>query len=224
MTQEKNEHPFIEYYKQRYSHEEMIARSKAYYTNMNTRRTVREFSSDPIPREVIENIILSAGTAPSGAHMQPWTFVAISDPIVKHKIREAAEREEFKSYKERMPNEWLEDIKPLGTDWVKPYLETAPWLIVVFRHSYRLKDGRKLNNYYVSESVGLACGFLLTAIHDAGLVALTHTPSPMNFLSDILKRPENEKPFLLIPVGCPPNPAYVPDIRRKTLAETVVFI
>jgi iodotyrosine deiodinase len=224
MMQEKNEYPFIEYYKDGFAPEKMLAISKAYYDTMNARRTVREFSTKPVPKAVIENIILTAGTAPSGAHMQPWTFIAISDPVIKHKIREAAEREEYKSYHSRMSSDWLEDLKPLGTDWVKPFLETAPWLIAVFRHSYRLRDGQKFNNYYVSESVGVACGFLLAAIHEAGLVALTHTPSPMNFLSDLLKRPENEKPFLLIPVGFSPNPAYVPDINRKTLAEIAVFI
>lgn len=223
MTSSKK-YPFIEYYKESYSVEEMTERSKTFYSNMNGRRTVREFSNKPIPREVIENIIKTAGTAPSGAHMQPWTFVAVSDKKIKNKIREAAEKEEFKSYNERMTDEWLNDLRPLGTDWVKPFLEDAPWLIVVFRDSYRLKDGQKFNNYYVSESVGLACGFLLAAIHNAGLVALTHTPSPMNFLSEILKRPANEKPYLLIPVGYPPNPALIPDLTRKPLSEIAVFV
>lgn len=221
---ENSEYPFIEYYKDSYSEEEMLERSKTFYSTMNTRRTVREFSTKPIPQEVIENILRTAGTAPSGAHMQPWTFIAVSDTKIKKKIREAAEKEEYKSYNERMTHEWLNDLRPIGTDWVKPFLEDAPWLIVVFRHSYRLKDGQKFNNYYVNESVGLACGFLLAAVHNAGLVALTHTPSPMNFLSEILKRPENEKPYLLIPVGYPPNPALIPDLTRKPLSEIAVFV
>ncbi|MCU0389269.1 MAG: nitroreductase family protein, partial [Chitinophagaceae bacterium] len=173
---------------------------------------------------VIESILKTASTAPSGAHKQPWTFVAISNPDVKKAIRRAAEEEEYKSYNGRMSAEWMEDLAPIGTDWQKPFLETAPWLIVVFRRAYEiLPDGSKRQNYYVQESCGIACGFLLTAIHHAGLVALTHTPSPMNFLSEILNRPENEKPFLLIPVGYAAEEAWVPNLKRKGLDEISVW-
>ncbi len=217
-------YPFKEYHKTSYDASEMLHRTKQFYEFLDERRTVREFSNKPVSKEVIENLILSASTAPSGAHKQPWTFVAIQDAEIKKQIRIAAEEEEYKSYNERMPQEWLNDLKPFGTNWEKPFLEIAPWLIVVFKENYRLKDGKKLNNYYVTESVGIACGMLLTAIHNAGLVALTHTPSPMNFLSKTLNRPENEKPFLLIPVGYQANKVMVPDISRKTLDEIAVFI
>jgi nitroreductase len=169
-------------------------------------------------------LIQTASTAPSGAHKQPWTFCIVSDPQVKKQIRVAAEQEELESYKSRMSSDWLEDLKPLGTDWHKPFLETAPYLIIVFRRIYEFSaDGKKKNNYYVQESVGLATGFLLAAIHNAGLVALTHTPSPMNFISKILNRPENEKPFFLIPVGYPADECWVPDIKRKELEDVSVF-
>lgn len=181
------------------------------------------FSDREVPREVIEQLILAASTAPSGAHKQPWTFCAVSDPIIKKAIREAAEEEEYRSYHGRMSDEWLQDLQPLGTDWHKPFLEVAPWLIVVFRQIFGVEEGARRTNYYVNESVGLACGFLLTAIHHAGLVALTHTPSPMNFLSKILNRPDNERPFLLIPVGYPPKDATVPALKRKELAEIAQF-
>lgn len=213
-------YPFISYSHETYPEDEMLQRSKDFYSWMNMRRTVRNFSSRPILKEVIENILLTASTAPSGAHKQPWTFCVVSDPALKKVIREAAEKEEQESYASRMSEEWLEDIKPLQTDWQKPFLEIAPYLIVVFKKAYDLlPDGRKRNNYYVNESVGLACGFLLTAIHHAGLVALTHTPSPMNFLTTILNRPENERPFLLIPVGYPHEETFVPDLERKSLPE-----
>ncbi|MDX2304796.1 MAG: nitroreductase family protein [Microscillaceae bacterium] len=215
---------FVPYQKQTYNPEEMTRISREYYQFMDPRRSLREFSDRPVPKEVIEYIIQTASTAPSGAHKQPWTFCAVSNPEVKRQIRMAAEKEEYESYHHRMSEEWLNDLKKLETDWNKPFLEIAPWLIVVFRQIYALDaEGNKLNNYYVNESVGLAAGFLLTAIHQAGLVALTHTPSPMNFLGKVLERPENEKPFLLIPVGYPPEYALVPDLKRKTLEQISVF-
>jgi nitroreductase len=166
---------------------------------------------------VIENLVKAASTAPSGAHKQPWIFCAVGNANIKKQIREAAEKEEFESYNGRMPETWLKDLEPFDTDWNKPFLEDAPWLIVVFKKAYDLEGEEKKNNYYVNESVGIACGFLLAAIHQAGLSALTHTPSPMNFLTDILKRPRNERPFLLIPVGYPADDAQVPDLKRKSL-------
>ena len=166
----------------------MIAKSESFYQWLDKRRSVRDFSSHPVPKKVIENLILSASTAPSGAHKQPWTFCAVSDPVLKKQIRVAAEKEEYESYNGRMSEEWLRDLAPLQTDWNKPFLEIAPWLIIVFKKAYDLVDGEKRKCYYVNESVGLACGFLLTAIHNAGLVTLTHTPSPMNFLHKILER------------------------------------
>ncbi len=166
---------------------------------------------------------MTASTAPSGAHKQPWTFCLVSNPKIKREIRVAAEEEEYRSYHDRMSQEWLDDLKAIGTDWHKPFLEIAPWLIAVFRKAYDLENEKKRTNYYVNESVGLACGLLIAAIHQAGLVALTHTPSPMNFLSEVLKRPENERPFLLIPVGYPDEAAYVPDLKRKPLEEVAVF-
>lgn len=217
-------YPFVAYSHETYLEDEMLFRSNVFYDWMNKRRTVRDFSDRAISREVIENIILTASTAPSGAHKQPWTFCIVSDPSIKSEIRKAAEKEEQESYTNRMSEEWLDDIKPLQTDWHKPFLETAPYLIVVFKRAYDiLPDGSKKPNYYVNESVGLACGFLLTAIHHAGLVALTHTPSPMNFLMSILQRPENERPFLLIPVGYPHPVTYVPDLKRKELEQMAVF-
>lgn len=188
---------------------------------MEERRTVREFDTRPVPLEVMENIILTSGTAPSGAHKQPWTFCLVSDPGIKHKIRTAAEEEERISYTSRMPDTWKDDLKPLGTSWEKPFLEHATYLIVVFKQSFGMENGKKIKHYYVSESVGIACGFLLAAIHHAGLVAVTHTPSPMDFLSEILHRPSNEKPFLLIPVGYAKEETYVPDIRRKPLENSL---
>jgi iodotyrosine deiodinase len=218
------DHPYIAYSKPLLTDAEMLERSKSFYDFMDNRRSVREFSDRAIPRKVIENLIQTASTAPSGAHKQPWTFCVVSNPQVKKQIRVAAEQEELESYKSRMSSDWLEDLKPLGTDWHKPFLETAPYLIIVFRRIYEFSaDGKKKNNYYVQESVGLATGFLLAAIHNAGLVALTHTPSPMNFISKILNRPENEKPFLLIPVGYPAEECWVPDIKRKELEDVSVF-
>lgn len=203
--------------------DEMLQRAQQYYQQLNTRRTLREFADAPVPKAVIEQLILAASSAPSGAHKQPWTFCVVGDAALKKQIREAAEEEERRNYAGRMSEEWLEDLAQFGTDANKPFLETAPWLIIVFRKSYDITEQGKRNNYYVQESVGLACGFLLTAIHNAGLVALTHTPSPMNFLCEILQRPTNEKPFLLIPVGYPAPNAQVPDIKRKGLSEVAVF-
>ncbi len=213
---------FIPFRPTAYPPGEMLERSHAFYELMNRRRTVRDFSDKPVPAELIEQIILTASTAPSGANKQPWTFCLVSDPAIKKAIREAAEKEEYTNYHGRMSDEWLDDLKSLGTNWEKPFLETAPYLIVVFKKSWEQAGAEKLKNYYVMESVGLATGFLLAALHYAGLVALTHTPSPMNFLQEILKRPENEKPFLLIPVGYPAENAEVPDISRKSLEEVLV--
>lgn len=218
-----NQYPFINYVKETYPEEEVMKRSIQHFDYYNKRRTVRDFSDKAIPMEVLENIIKSASTAPSGANKQPWTFCLVTNTELKKQIREAAEKEEHESYNGRMTPEWLEDLAPLGTDWQKPFLETAPALIIVFKRSYEIVNGKKKNNYYVTESVGLACGFLLEAIHYCGLVALTHTPSPMNFLSKLLNRPENEKPFLLIPVGYPAENTMVPDIKRKTLTDIAVF-
>ncbi|MEZ4903346.1 MAG: nitroreductase family protein [Spirosomataceae bacterium] len=204
--------------------DEILKESASFYQWMEARRSLRFFSSRPIERQVIENLIMTASTAPSGANKQPWTFCAVSSPIIKKRIREAAEEEEYRSYNGRMSQEWLEDLAPFGTDWQKPFLEIAPWVIVIFRRGYELeKNGHKHPNYYVNESVGLACGVLLTAIHQLGLVALTHTPSPMDFLTKILKRPVNEKPFLLIPVGFPAEEATVPNIIRKSKEEVLIW-
>lgn len=217
-------YPFISYQKESYSAEEMLARSSSFYQWMDKRRSIRHFSNKPVARGVIEHIILTASGAPSGAHKQPWTFCVVSDPFLKKQIRVAAEKEEFESYHSRMPEEWLADLRPLQTDWEKEFLESAPYLIVVFKKSYELMDnGTKGNVYYASESCGIACGFLLAAIHHAGLAALTHTPSPMNFLGKVLNRPENEKPFLLIPVGHPADECWVPDLERKALDKICVF-
>lgn len=188
------------------------------------RRSCRHFSPEPVPKELIENVIRIAASAPSGAHKQPWHFVAISDPILKKKIRQAAEEEERAFYEERASEEWLEDLRLIGTDANKEFLEIAPWLIVVFKRSYDVSvEGRKSKNYYVNESVGIASGFLISAIHHLGLATLTHTPSPMNFLSKILDRPTEEKPFLLLPVGYASSDAQVPDLKRRNIKEISDF-
>lgn len=219
----KAQQRFILYERVQYSQAEMIQRSRDFYHFMDKRRTVRNFSDKPVPLEVIENILLAASSAPSGAHKQPWTFCVVGQPGLKRKIREAAEKEEYQNYHGRMSDEWLADLATFGTDWHKPFLETAPYLIIVFKKAYDLVDGEKKKNYYVNESVGLATGFLLAAIHNAGLASLTHTPSPMNFLQEILERPENERPFLLIPIGYPAENAQVPDISRKELRDVMVL-
>lgn len=206
------------------SEEELLKNSTEFYKHLNKRRSVRDFSDKAVSKDVIENLIKSASTAPSGAHKQPWTFCAISNSALKSKIREAAEVEERENYSGRMSESWLRDLAPLGTTMDKPFLEEAPWLIVVFKKVYELDDaGKKHNNYYVNESVGIACGMLITAIHNAGLVTLTHTPSPMNFLTKVLERPANERAFLLLPVGYAKDPAYVPDIKRKDLQQISKF-
>ena len=198
----------------------MLVRSEIFYSWLNKRRTVRDLSDKPIPIEVIENIIKSASSAPSGAHKQPWKFCVVSNPEIKKSIRIAAEEEEKESYEKRMTEEWLKDLAPIGTDWHKPFLETAPYLIAVFKINYVLEENNyKHQNYYAVESCGIACGFLLAAIHDAGLCVLSHPPSPMNFLTKVLNRPDNEKPFLLIPVGYAANECWVPDLKRKELNE-----
>ena len=212
----------IRHQQESYSEDEMKNSALSYFELLNKRRSVRDFSDKKVPIEVIENIIKSASTAPSGANKQPWTFCVVKSADIKKKIREAAEEEERRSYDERMSDEWLDDLKHLGTNAEKPFLETAPYLIIAFKRPYELsKEGTKHQNYYVNESVGLACGFLISAIHNAGLVTLTHTPSPMRFLEKILDRPENERAFLLLPVGYEAEKAYVPDIQRKPLDEVM---
>jgi nitroreductase len=206
--------------------EVMQQRVDAFEAQLQRRRTVRQFSDRPVPRSIIEKCLLAAGTAPSGAHQQPWHFVAISDPAIKSKIREAAEIEEREFYQRRAPQEWLDALRPLGTDEHKPYLEVAPWLIAIFLKRFsRLPDGRKVKHYYTDESVGIATGFLIAAVHEAGLVSLTHTPSPMGFLCDILGRPRDvERPYMLLVVGYPAANASVPDIHRKPLGEIATFL
>jgi iodotyrosine deiodinase len=208
------------------SDEELLRRAaQEFYEWMQRRRTIRDFSDRPVPREVMEYCIRTAGTAPSGANLQPWHFVAISDPAVKHEIRVAAEKEEEEFYEHRAPKAWLEALAPLGTDSNKPFLEIAPWLIAVFAQPFRtLADGTRSPTYYAIESVGIATGMLVTAVHSCGLTALTHTPSPMGFLNRILGRPSREKPFVLLVVGHPAENARVPDIRRKSLDKISSFI
>ncbi len=208
---------------------EQIRRSGQFLSRMLTRRTVRDFSPKPVPYQLIENALRVAGSAPSGANQQPWTFVVVSDPALKRQIRAAAEEEERDSYERRMSQEWLDALARLGTDWHKPHIEEAPYLIVVFRQAYGLAVDqdtgleRRVKHYYSEESVGIAVGFLLAALHMAGLATLTHTPSPMKFLSEILGRPGNERPFVLIPVGYPAADAQVPVIKKKSLSDMVVL-
>ncbi|MCK5032903.1 MAG: nitroreductase family protein [Calditrichia bacterium] len=207
-----------------YSEVEMIKNTESFYNEMNRRRTVREFSSESIRKEIIENCIKTAGTAPSGANKQPWYFVVVSDPEIKKEIRIAAEREEKSFYNEKAPKEWLNALEPFGTDENKPFLETAPYLIVIFEQKYKIdKNGEKEKHYYTSESVGIATGLLITALHRVGLATLTHTPSPMKFLNKILNRPDNEKPYLVLVVGYPAKDTKVPNIKRKTLFEISEF-
>lgn len=206
------------------SADDMLSRARGFHDEMRRRRTVRDFSDRLVPRDLIEQCLRTAGTAPSGANLQPWHFVVVSDPGLKRQIREAAEQEEREFYRHRAPAEWLEALAHLGTDENKPYLETAPWLIAVFakRHGER-PDGTRVPHYYVTESVGLATGFLIAALHHAGLVSLTHTPSPMGFLNTLLDRPASERPFLLLVTGYPAEDAVVPDISRKSLEEIAEF-
>ncbi|WP_062052808.1 nitroreductase family protein [Aquimarina longa] len=219
-----NGYKHVSYHSDIFSEEELTIKSKSFYEWLDKRRSVRDFSDKNVPKEVIENLIKSASTAPSGAHKQPWTFCAISNPALKKQIRNEAEIEEKESYENRMSERWKKDLEPLNTDMHKPFLEIAPWLIIAFKKVYELESGgHKHNNYYVNESIGIACGMLISAIHNAGLVTLIHTPSPMNFLTNILKRPSNERAFLLLPVGYPKLPTYVPDLKRKGLDEMTVF-
>ncbi|TYP93832.1 Nitroreductase [Fodinibius salinus] len=209
----------------RYPVKEMRQRARSFYNEMQRRRTVRDFSDEDVPREIIEDCLRTAGTAPNGANKQPWHFSVVSDPEVQKEIREAAEEEEREFYENRATDEWLEALAHLGTDANKPFLEDAPYLIAIFSKSYGLKDdGEKETFYYVKESVGIATGMLITAIHNAGLASLTHTPSPMGFLNDILERPKNERAFLLLVVGYPKDDVSVPDITKKPLDEIASFV
>ena len=204
---------------------EMLERARAFNLDIQRRRTVRDFSNRPVAREIIEHCLLAGGSAPSGAALQPWQFVAISDPAIKHAIRVAAEAEEQAFYNGRAPQEWLDALAPLGTDEHKPFLDSAPWLIAIFEKTHsRLDDGRRVKNYYVGQSTGIACGMLITALHHAGLATLTHTPSPMGFLNQVLGRPKGERPFLLLVAGYPAVQAQVPDIRRKPLDQIATFL
>jgi iodotyrosine deiodinase len=203
---------------------ESLERARAFCEEMRLRRTTRHFSPEPVPRELIEYAIRTAGTAPSGAHLQPWTFVAVADPELKRRMREAAEAEEHLNYHGRMPPDWLAALAPLGTDERKPHLTDAPWVVVLFRQAHGLAaDGTRRSFYYTQESCGIAAGLFVAAVHHMGLVTLTHTPSPMGFLSELLGRPENERAFLVMPVGYPALDARVPDLRRKALEEIAVW-
>ncbi|MDR9416813.1 MAG: nitroreductase family protein [Gracilimonas sp.] len=205
--------------------EEMRKRAEEFYELVKKRRTVRDFSNREVPREIIEKCLLAAGTAPNGANKQPWHFVVVSDPDVKKNIRIEAEKEEYEFYHRRAPENWLEDLQPFGTDEKKPFLEKAPYLIGIFAQNYSFdEDGEKEKHYYVKESVGIATGMLITALHNAGLATLTHTPSPMGFLNEIMERPSHEKPFLLLVVGYPADGVKVPDISKKPLEEIASFI
>ena len=216
--------PFIPLEFEPYAPDVMRSRALEYYREVRTRRTVRDFSPEPVARDVIEHALLTAGSAPSGANMQPWHFVAISDPRVKRSIREAAEREEQAFYAHRASEEWLKAIEPLGTDAEKPFLEIAPWLIAVFLKKFTFDaDGTRHKNYYTSESVGIACGFLLAALHHAGLATLTHTPSPMKFLGEVLERPVTERAYMLIVAGLPAEGASVPAISKQPLDQIATF-
>jgi iodotyrosine deiodinase len=217
-------HPrFVPYEFERLPPERMLERARAFHAHMDARRSIRDFSPDPVPRELIELAVRTASTAPSGAHRQPWRFVLVGDAELKREIRIAAEREERVSYEGRMSGEWLEALRPLGTDWRKPFLETVPWIVVVFEQLWAEdEDGTRHKNYYVRESVGIACGIFIAALHTMGLATLTHTPNPMGFLSEILGRPRNEKPFILFPIGYPSPDAQVPDLRRKPLEQVLI--
>ncbi|MFY0631609.1 MAG: nitroreductase family protein [Flavobacteriaceae bacterium] len=221
---EINGYKHVIYNSDQISNRESISKSNTFYKWLDTRRSIRDYSEQPIPKEIIENLIKSASTAPSGAHKQPWTFCAISNQALKTKIRVAAEIEEKENYENRMSERWKKDLAPLATDMNKPFLEEAPWIIIAFKKVYEFgENNEKYKNYYVNESIGIACGMLISAIHDAGLVTLTHTPSPMNFLSKILNRPANERAFLLLPIGYPKSQTYVPDLERKDLNEMAIF-
>ena len=204
--------------------EASAARAEAFYAEMARRRSVRDFSDQPVPRALVERAIQTAATAPSGAHQQPWTWAAVSDPDTKRRVREAAEAEERAFYDGRAPDDWLDALAPLGTGWEKPFLETAPWLVVLFAQRYGLTEaGEKRKHYYVQESCGIAAGLFIAALHHMGLATLTHTPSPMGFLSEVLERPPNEAALILFPVGYPAEGATVPDLARKPLADVAVW-
>lgn len=222
MAGTQDAHPFIPYAPERISEREALERASSFRELMGERRSVRHFSDEAVPRALIEEAILTASSAPSGAHQQPWTFVAISSQEIKHKIRLAAEEEEKISYGGRMSEEWRKAIEPMGTDWKKPFLETVPWIVVVFAQQYGLVGGEKRKHYYVKESVGIACGLFIAALQKMGLSTLSHTPSPMGFLSELLERPENERPYILFPIGYPKD-AVVPDLRRKSLDEVCLW-
>lgn len=225
MEEQEEKGKFIDLIFEKLPEDTMISRAEEYYTKMENRRTTRHFSDKQIPRQLIELAIKTASTAPSGAHLQPWTFVAISNQEIKAKIRQAAEIEEKKTYSDRMPEAWSEVLEPLGTDYVKEHLTIAPWLIVVFRHSKRIrKNGQWAPTYYSQESCGIATGLLISAIHNMGLTTLTHTPSPMTFLREILDRPKHEHAILIMPVGYPHENAQIPNLRRKSLREISKFI
>ncbi len=225
VTVHKDGHPFVPLDFIRRPPAEMLDRARRFHELLERRRSVRDFSDRPVPRPLIELAIQTASTAPSGAHRQPWTFVAVSDPETKRAIREAAEAEERESYEGgRMPEPWRAALAPLGTDWHKPFLETVPWLVVLFEQTTGTDDdGNTRKNYYVKESCGIAAGMFIAALHNMGLATLTHTPSPMKFLSRILGRPDNERPFVLFPIGFPADDALVPDLQRKTLDEVAVW-
>ena len=214
---------FIPYKPELFDLEEMLQRAKEFEAELDSRRSVRHFSERDVPRELIESAIRTASTAPSGAHRQPWKFVAVSDSALKKLIRARVEQEEKASYAKRMPEEWKEAIRPIGTDWQKPYLETVPWIVVVFEEVFGLDEAGSHKNYYVKESVGISCGMFIAALHHMGLSTLTHTPSPMGFLRELLDRPNNERPFMMFPVGFPSDDARVPDLKRKTLNEVAIF-
>ena len=219
-----NGYKHILFHSSEHSEEETLSKSEIFYKWLDKRRSVRDFSDQNVPKQVIENLIMAASTAPSGANKQPWTYCAISNTELKTEIRKAAEIEEKENYTSRMSKGWIKDLEPLGTDMDKAFIEEAPWIIVAFKKIYEIDEANeKHKNYYVNESIGISCGMLISAIYDAGLVTLTHTPSPMNFLAKILSRPSNEKAFLLLPVGYPKHPTYVPDIRRRGLAEISHF-
>jgi nitroreductase len=218
------EYPTVPYRPLEIPDEDRIAVAREVFEEMDRRRTVREFSDRPVPREMIDYAILAASTAPSGAHMQPWTFVVVRDPEVKSRIRLAAENEERENYEGgRLPTHWREDLAPIGTDWHKPFLEVAPWVVVVFEQRFGTRpDGDKQHHYYVKESVGIACGLFIDALHRMGLSTVTHTPSPMLFLKNLLKRPDSERPFILFPIGYAAEDCRVPDLERKSLSEVAV--
>jgi nitroreductase len=223
-TAQRPSYPFIPLRFERCSIEDSLERARSFAEELHRRRSTRQFSTDSVPRELVEQAIRAAGSAPSGAHQQPWTFVAVSDPDLKRRLREAAEREEYENYHGRMPQDWLDALAPLGTDEHKTHLTDAPWVVVLFRHAYGVAaDGTRRTHYYTQESCGIAAGLFIAAVHHMGLATLPHTPSPMGFLSELLERPPNEKAMLVLPVGYPAVDARVPDIHRKPLDEIAIW-